>query len=332
MNRHDLEYMTGYDRIMEQGRKREDRTGTGTLSLFGMQLRFDISKSFPLLTTKKVHWPSIVHELLWFLKGDTNIGYLNANGVRIWNEWSDGRGNLGPVYGAMWRSWPARDEVIQTGIGELVESKVIDQIAILIENLRKNPFSRRHIISAWNPELLPDETLSAQVNVANGKQALPPCHTMFQFYVTELTLAERMELGGITSVGALTKTDRIELAERLDNMGVPRLGLSCQLYQRSGDYFLGVPFNIASYSLLVYLIANTLGMQPLDFVWTGGDVHIYKNHHEQMEEQRGRLHSAPPAPSLKILTKRSRVEDYTIEDIELVDYAPMAAIKGKVAV
>lgn len=321
MNRHDLEYMTGYDRIMEQGRKREDRTRTGTLSLFGMQLRFDISKSFPLLTTKKVHWPSIVHELLWFLKGDTNIGYLNANGVRIWNEWANEEGDLGPVYGAQWRNWEG------PGVGNS-----IDQINQLIENLKDRPFSRRHVVSAWNPAVLPDEKMSPQENAANGLQALPPCHTMFQFYVTELTLAERMELGGITSVGALTKTDRIELAERLDNMGVPRLGLSCQLYQRSGDYFLGVPFNIASYSLLVYLIANTLGMQPLDFVWTGGDVHIYKNHREQMEEQRGRLHSAPPAPSLKILTKRSRVEDYTIEDIELVDYAPMAAIKGKVAV
>ena len=256
------------ERILREGHAKADRTGTGTLSVFGHQMRFDLSKGFPLVTTKKLHLKSIVHELLWFLKGDTNIAYLKANGVSIWDEWADAEGNLGPVYGKQWRSWAAPD------------GRSIDQIAGLVAMLRKNPDSRRLIVSAWNP---------ADVEA----MALPPCHCLFQFYVAEGRL-------------------------------------SCQLYQRSADIFLGVPFNIASYALLTLMLAQVSGLKPGDFVHTLGDAHLYTNHIEQAELQLTR-----PLRPLPVMTLNPAVTDlfaFTYEDFTLTGYDPHPAIKAPVAV
>lgn len=318
MNINDGIYLSSLNFVLHAGKSRGDRTGTGTTSLFGQQMRFDLTPAFPLLTSKKVHWPSVVHELLWFLKGDTNVKYLNDNGVKIWDAWADENGDLGPVYGAQWRNWEC------PGIGV-----VVDQIADLVHNLKNDPFSRRHIISAWNPAVLPDPDDSPQANASRGLQALPPCHTLFQFYVEELTLEEREEI----YEGQLLGSDNEDFRHQvLDREGVPRLGLSCQLYQRSADMFLGVPFNIASYSLLTHLVAKTVGMHPMEFVWSGGDCHIYNNHLDQAKEQLGRQFSAPDSPKLRIKTKRDRLEDYTFDDIELIDYNPMPAIKAPISV
>ncbi|MCD9018369.1 thymidylate synthase [Parachryseolinea silvisoli] len=254
--------------ILENGAKKTDRTGTGTLSVFGRQLRFDLSEGFPLVTTKKLHLRSIIHELLWFLKGETNIKYLNDNKVTIWDEWADENGELGPVYGQQWRSWPAPD------------GRRIDQISLLMQQLKQKPDSRRHIVSAWNP---------AEVD----QMALPPCHALFQFYVADGKL-------------------------------------SCQLYQRSADFFLGVPFNIASYALLTEMIAQQCDLLPGDFVWTGGDVHLYTNHLEQAQLQLTR--TPLPLPKLKIARKPASIFDYVFEDFEIVDYQAHPAIKAPVAV
>lgn len=254
--------------ILDNGARKTDRTGTGTLSVFGRQLRFDLSEGFPLVTTKKLHLRSIIHELLWFLKGDTNIKYLKDNGVTIWDEWADENGELGPVYGHQWRSWPAPD------------GRSIDQISQVISQIKQKPDSRRHIVTAWNP---------AEVD----KMALPPCHALFQFYVAEGRL-------------------------------------SCQLYQRSADYFLGVPFNIASYALLTYMFAQQCELQPGDFVWTGGDVHLYTNHLEQASLQLSR--DPFPLPQLKIKRKPASVFDYNFDDFEIVNYQAHPSIKAPIAV
>jgi len=260
---------------------KSDRTGTGTTSLFGYQMRFDLAQGFPAVTTKQLHLRSIIHELLWFLKGDTNIGYLKDNGVSIWDEWADDKGELGPVYGAQWRNWPSPD------------GQSIDQFAILMDNLKKRPDSRRHILSAWNPSVLPDERMSPRDNAAAGRQALPPCHTLFQFYVADDTL-------------------------------------SCQLYQRSADAFLGLPFNIASYSLLTLMMAQVLEYRPGDFVHTLGDVHIYHNHREQVDTQ---LEREPLAlPTLRLNPEVRSLWDFRFEDIELVDYRHHPAIRAPIAV
>ncbi|AEK22342.1 Thymidylate synthase [Capnocytophaga canimorsus Cc5] len=235
-------YLDLLQHILDKGYQKEDRTGTGTISTFGYQMRFDLSEGFPLVTTKKVHLKSIIHELLWFLKGDTNIDYLTQNGVRIWNEWADEKGDLGPIYGHQWRNW---------------NNEGIDQIKQTIQTLKKNPESRRMLVSAWNPSVLPDSSCSFAENVAEGKAALPPCHAFFQFYVADGKL-------------------------------------SCQLYQRSADVFLGVPFNIASYALLTMMIAQACGYQYGDFVHTFGDVHIYTNHLEQVQLQLSRTPRALP--------------------------------------
>ncbi len=254
--------------VRERGVRKDDRTGTGTLSVFGHQMRFDLAAGFPMVTTKKLHLRSIIHELLWFLQGDTNIAYLRENGVGIWDEWADEQGNLGPVYGAQWRSWPAPD------------GSHIDQISQVLAELRRNPDSRRLIVSAWNVAELP-------------KMALAPCHALFQFWVAEGRL-------------------------------------SCQLYQRSADIFLGVPFNIASYALLTCLVAEQAGLQPGEFIWTGGDCHLYLNHLEQADEQ---LRRAPlPLPRLVLKRKADTLFDYRFEDIEIVDYAFHPHIKAPVAV
>ncbi|MED1862164.1 thymidylate synthase [Fictibacillus nanhaiensis] len=262
------QYLDFLQDILHNGTKKEDRTGTGTVSVFGRQMRFDLQKGFPLVTTKKLHVKSIIHELLWFLKGDTNIAYLKENGVRIWDEWADDKGNLGPVYGHQWRSW-------STPNGE-----TIDQISNVIEDIKKNPDSRRLIVTAWNPSDIPN-------------MALPPCHLLFQFYVADGKL-------------------------------------SCQLYQRSADSFLGVPFNIASYALLTMMVAQVTGLKPGEFVHTVGDAHIYTNHLEQVELQLTR--EPKPLPKMKINPNVTSIFDFTYDDFELVDYEAHPHIKGVVSV
>ena len=272
------QYLDLIRHIQNQGSEKTDRTGTGTKSVFGYQMRFDLSKGFPLVTTKKIHVKSVIHELLWFLKGDTNIQYLQDNGVRIWNEWADAKGDLGPIYGHQWRNW---------------NSEGIDQIQDVIQTLKLNPDSRRMIISAWNPSVLPDTSISFAENVANNKAALPPCHAFFQFYVA-------------------------------DNK------LSCQLYQRSADVFLGVPFNIASYALLTMMVAQVCGFQSGEFVHTFGDTHIYSNHQEQIATQLER--TPKPLPIMKLNSKIKDILDFTYDDFELIGYDPHPLIRGKVAV
>jgi len=264
--------------VLEHGNQKGDRTGTGTLSVFGYQMRFDLSEGFPMVTTKKLHLKSIIYELLWFLKGDTNIEYLQENGVRIWNEWADENGDLGPVYGHQWRNW---------------NSEEIDQIQEVVDTLKNNPNSRRMLVSAWNPSVLPDTSVSFAENVANGKAALPPCHAFFQFYVADGKL-------------------------------------SCQLYQRSADIFLGVPFNIASYALFTMMMAQVCGYQPGDFIHTFGDAHIYNNHLEQVELQLSR--DPRPLPTMRINPNVKDIFAFTFDDFELLNYDPHPHIKGVVAV
>ena len=267
--------------IKDTGVTKSDRTGTGTVSLFGHQMRFNLAEGFPLVTTKKVHLKSIIHELLWFIRGETNIAYLKENGVSIWDEWADENGELGPVYGKQWRCW-------ESGNGAAV-----DQLGQLIEEIKRNPDSRRLVLSAWNPAVLPNVSKSPKQNAAEGKQALPPCHCLFQFYVADGKL-------------------------------------SCQLYQRSGDVFLGVPFNIASYSLLTLMVAQVCGLQPGDFVHTFGDVHLYLNHMEQAELQLSR--EPRPLPTMKINPDVTSLFDFVYDDFELVDYDPYPHIKAPVAI
>lgn len=275
------QYLDLLHHVKEQGTFKSDRTGTGTYSVFGYQMRFDLSKGFPLVTTKKCHLRSIIHELLWFLKGDTNIAYLKENGVRIWDEWATEEGELGPVYGKQWRSW------------ENANGETFDQIQWLLDEIKTNPDSRRLVISAWNPSVLPDVKFSPKDNAAMGKQALPPCHCLFQFYV-------------------------------LDGK------LSCQLYQRSADIFLGVPFNIASYALLTMMIAQVCDLKLGDFVHTFGDAHLYSNHLEQAEEQ---LTRKPfPSPTMKLNPAIRNLFEFTIDDFELVDYKAHPHIKAAVSV
>lgn len=264
--------------VLEHGAQKGDRTGTGTKSVFGYQMRFDLSEGFPMVTTKKLHLKSIIYELLWFLKGDTNVKYLQENGVRIWNEWADENGDLGPVYGHQWRNW---------------NSEGIDQIAEVVETLKKNPNSRRMLVSAWNPSVLPDTSKSFSENVANGKAALPPCHAFFQFYVADGKL-------------------------------------SCQLYQRSADIFLGVPFNIASYALLTLMMAQVCSYEPGDFIHSFGDAHIYSNHMDQVKLQLSR--EPRELPTMKLNPEVKDIFGFTFEDFKLENYNPHPGIKAKVAV
>ena len=273
------QYLDLLQHILDKGFQKGDRTGTGTKSVFGYQMRFNLEEGFPLLTTKKVHLRSIIHELLWLINGDTNIKYLHDNKVSIWDEWADENGDLGPIYGAQWRNW---------------NNEGIDQIADLIDSIKNNPNSRRHIVTAWNPSVLPDEkSKDFAQNVADGKAALPPCHAFFQFYVA-------------------------------DNK------LSCQLYQRSADVFLGVPFNIASYSLLTMMIAQVCGLGLGDFVHTFGDVHIYNNHIEQVKLQLSR--EPRHLPTMKLNPEVKSIFDFRYEDFKLEDYNPHDAIKADVSI
>jgi thymidylate synthase len=271
-------YLDLLQHIIDKGTTKSDRTGTGTISCFGYQMRFDLSEGFPMLTTKKLHLKSIIHELLWFIKGDTNIKYLQENGVKIWDGWANENGDLGPVYGHQWRNW---------------NSEGIDQLSIAIDQIKNNPDSRRIIVSAWNPSVLPNTSVSFAENVANGKAALPPCHAFFQFYVTD---------------------------EKL----------SCQLYQRSADTFLGVPFNIASYALLTMMVAQVCHLKPGDFVHTFGDVHLYTNHLEQAKLQLSR--EPRKLPTMNINPAVKSIFDFKFEDFELVDYNPHPHIKAEVSI
>jgi len=267
--------------ILDNGTRKCDRTGTGTISLFGYQMRFDLADGFPAVTTKKLHLRSIIHELLWFIRGDTNTAYLNEHGVSIWDEWADDEGELGPIYGAQWRNWPAPD------------GSRIDQLSSLLEDIATQPDSRRHILSAWNPAVLPDERISPQENASAGKQALPPCHTLFQFHVADQRL-------------------------------------SCQLYQRSGDAFLGVPFNIASFSLLTMMMAQVSGLEPGEFIHTMGDAHIYLNHMDQVHTQ---LQRAPlPLPTMHLNPEVRSLFDFKYEDFELQGYRSHELIRAPIAV
>jgi len=274
-------YLQLLQNILDQGKRKPDRTGTGTISLFGYQMRFDPAAGFPAVTTKKLHFKSIIHELLWFLHGGTNIRYLNDHGVTIWDDWATDDGELGPVYGAQWRDWTAPD------------GRHIDQIVQLLSDLKNKPDSRRHIVSAWNPALLPDESRSPKENAAAGLQALPPCHTMFQFHVANGRL-------------------------------------SCQMYQRSADVFLGVPFNIASYALLTLMIAQVTDLQPGDFVHTFGDVHIYLHHLDQVNTQLSR--EPFPLPQMRLNPDRRELFDFRYEDFELVNYECHPGIRAPIAV
>jgi thymidylate synthase len=272
------QYLDLIKHVIDHGTTKEDRTGTGTKSVFGYQMRFDLNEGFPMVTTKKLHLKSIIYELLWFLKGDTNIGYLNENGVKIWDAWADENGDLGPVYGYQWRNW--------NGDG-------IDQIKEVVETIKHNPDSRRMIVSAWNPSVLPDTTASFAENVANNKAALPPCHAFFQFYVSDGKL-------------------------------------SCQLYQRSADIFLGVPFNIASYALFTMMLAQVTGLGYGDFIHTFGDAHIYSNHMEQIELQLSR--DPKPLPRMIINPEIKNIFEFSFKDFNLVEYEPHPHIRGRVSV
>ena len=272
------QYLNLVQHVMDNGVSKNDRTGTGTKSIFGYQMRFDLENGFPLVTTKKLHLKSIIHELLWFLKGDTNIKYLQDNGVKIWDGWADKNGDLGPVYGSQWRNW---------------NNDNIDQISNLIEMIKKNPKSRRMIVSAWNPSVLPDTSISFDENIKNGKAALPPCHAFFQFYVANGKL-------------------------------------SCQLYQRSADIFLGVPFNIASYSLFTHMVAHVCKLKVGDFIHTFGDAHIYINHFDQVKLQLSRKPNK--LPSLKIKRSVKDIFDFKYDDFEILNYNPHPHIKGAVSI
>jgi len=274
-------YLNLMRHVRDHGTQKGDRTGTGTQSVFGHQMRFDLAKGFPLVTTKKVHLKSIIHELLWFLKGDTNTAYLTEHGVKIWNEWATEDGSLGPVYGFQWRTWPAPN------------GQLIDQIDELIQQIKSKPNSRRLIVSAWNVADLPDESISPQANVAHGKMALAPCHAFFQFYVADGKL-------------------------------------SCQLYQRSADILLGVPFNIASYALLTMMIAQVCDLEVGDFVHTFGDAHLYSNHADQVETQLDR--EPYPLPTMNINPNIKNIFDFTYEDFDLVDYQCHPGIRAPIAI
>lgn len=334
MNKHDKTYLDTCKSLLENGFPSDDRTGTGTIKDFGLHMRFPMKHGFPLLTTKKVPIRLIELELRMFLLGITDNNFLKDQDVHIWDAFANDDGYLGEIYGAMWRRWPGKGTAhFSAAEGSWVSYERIDQIAELMKMLRENPNSRRKLVSGWNPALLPVEGVSHADNVNAGLQALPPCHTMWQVHCRNLTIPEReaihKEKNGGRLIGSKTEEFRHQVLDRLD---VPRIGVSLQLYQRSADMFLGVPFNIASYSLLLHYIAASLGMQPIDFIWNGGDCHIYNNHVEQMQTQIARLKECPASPQLWIGNPKDDLWDYTADDIELRNYFPMAAIKGAVAV
>ena len=343
------QYLEMMQNILDEGHVKGDRTGTGTLSVFGRQMRFDLRKGFPLITTKKLHLRSIIHELLWFLSGDTNTKYLEDNGVTIWREWQDENGNLGPLYGAQWRRWkdvklvPKKNAALLEKLqdagyadygdaddgSQTFDARVLlkehDQISKVVDQLRNDPDSRRIIVSAWNVGEL-------------DQMALAPCHAFFQFYTRELSIDERLDwfeknlpdqFNDSRFSNEAVADDAVFHVE-MDALEIPRRVLSCQLYQRSADMFLGVPFNIASYALLIHMVAQQVNMLPGDFVWSGGDVHLYSNHLEQAKLQLTR--EPLPLPKLVIRRKPESIFDYKFEDFEIRDYVSHDPIKAPVAI
>lgn len=344
--------------ILHNGQVKADRTGTGTISVFGRQMRFDLKEGFPLLTTKRVFVKGVIAELLWFLEGSTDNKRLNELGTSIWDEWALDDGDLGPIYGKQWRSWPTPDveaakarlqaaltiidEAVSKGNLETVGTlrslvrhtleedltKTHDQIAAAIKTLRTKPNSRRILVSAWNPAVLPSENLTPHENVTLGKAALPACHTMFQLITEELTLAERLALAGMTDIRTSQPEEYVH--EDLTERGIPTRKLSCQLTQRSADTFIGLPFNIASYALLTELIAQAVDMAPGELVWVGGDCHLYLDHLQQTKELLSRKPRALPKLVLNKAIKD--IDEFTMDDIEVVHYDPYPPIAAPVSV
>jgi thymidylate synthase len=322
------QYLDLLEDIRANGVFKGDRTGTGTTSVFGRQLRFDLQDGFPIVTTKSVHFKSVVHELLWFVSGNTNVKYLQDNGVRIWNEWADDDGKLGPVYGFQWRHWPSFQWSHEGYAGEnghdasLYVRDEVDQLQNVIERIKTNPECRRLIVSAWNPADLPE-------------MALAPCHCFFQFNCRPMTIEERMKATAgsfsISSNSSATQEENVASAhEQLDRLGSPKYYLDCQMYQRSVDSFLGLPFNIASYSLLTHMIAQVTNTVAGEFIWTGGDTHIYSNHHEQVKTQ---LQRVPfNLPKLVLNPEIKNIDDFKFEDIKLEGYVCHEKIKAPIAI
>lgn len=310
----DSQYEDLLHSILYQGAVKTDRTGTGTVSIFGPQLRYNLQQGFPLITTKKVATRLVIEELLWMLRGSTNNNELVEKNVHIWDEWADPNGELGPIYGKQWRSWPTPDKYGYAGQG-----LPVDQIAEVVATLKTNPDSRRMVVSAWNVADLPE-------------MALMPCHCLFQFYTRPATFAERLvHIGGKKAASTLVIPNEIDrINDKLDAADTPKVILSCQLYQRSADMFLGVPFNIASYALLTHMMAQQCNMIPGEFIWTGGDCHIYSNHQEQVNEQIRR--PIYEFPTLCIATKPADIFSYKVEDFVFDNYIHGAPIKGQVAV
>lgn len=323
--------------ILNNGRDVPDRTGTGTRSAFGYQMRFDLIRTFPLVTTKRTFWRGAFTEMLWMLRGETNVAWLHRHGVHIWDEWADDNGELGPIYGHQWRCWGSDHEIPFCGT---------DQLAYLIDGLRNAPHSRRHVMTAWNPSDLPIDSLAPHEQPERGRQALPPCHCLVQFFVEQMTLAERLRHEHQHAMGGDWSADAYEargwpkdhwydmsggVHAYLDSLGVPRRRLSCQLYQRSADAFLGVPFNIAGYALLTHLLAHKLGYAAGEFVWTGGDCHLYSNHIEQAREMVGRYPRELPRLVMRHApdTPLDKIEP---EDLLIEGYDPHPKIAGEVSV
>ena len=326
-NNIESQYLALLEKLLNTAKYKDDRTNTGTYSVFGPQIVADLREGFPLLTTKKVFHRGILHELLWFLSGDTNIKYLLENNVHIWDEWALENGDLGPVYGKMWRNWPNPN------------GPEVDQIQYLINLIKNNPYSRRQLVCGWNPALLPDENKTHKENVESGLQALPPCHTLFQFYCEDMSLLERVH--HLHSEDSILLKDNAQFFENfgenkeaieklLNENNVPDKYISCKLYQRSGDIFLGVPFNIASYAMLTHMVAQVVNMVPKEFIHTFGDLHLYSNHVEQAKEQLSR--NQMDFPKLHIKNRGQNIDEFVFEDFEITGYNPHSYIKAPVAV
>ena len=309
------QYLDTLQTLVDTATSKDDRTGTGTIAKFGHVMRFNLANGFPLVTTKKIHVKSVIHELLWMLSGDTNIKYLKDNGVRIWNEWADENGDLGPVYGAQWRNW--------NGEG-------IDQIKNAMRELKDNPTSRRIIVNAWNPSVMPDNSKSFSENVANGKAALPPCHSFFQLYTEKLSFIERLELLHDAGASTAETSDEFAIRAAFITKNIPVYRLSLMMTQRSVDTFLGAPFNIAFYSLLLEMFAQQANMLAGEFVHSLGDYHIYNNHTEQVNEQLSR--TPKKLPTVRLNSRVTSIFDYTYDDIQIQDYEYHPRIKAAVSV
>ena len=312
------QYLELMREILNKGHEKSDRTGVGTKSLFGAQMRFDLREGFPLVTTKKVHLKSIIYELLWFLKGETNTKWLKDNGVTIWDEWADENGNLGPIYGKQWRKWEAPVRVINTIGTNHIEINEIDQVKRIIDGLKNNPDSRRHLVTAWNPGEL-------------TFMRLAPCHCLFQMWTCEMTLYERLNVWNKRNNRTVTEIKDIEILKgAMKTANIPERYLSCHFYMRSNDVFLGTPFNIASYALLVSMIAQCSNMEPYELIYSVGDAHIYLNHLDQVKEQLTR--EPKRLPKMELNSSINRIDDFKFEDFTLLDYESHPAIKAPIAI